>query len=420
MDMTFDRDLARIEAPAGTPVELAAGAGTSSGINMSPGSDDDGWTVPPPVQLDDGTRIQLYKDGEALRAAYEAIKEAQSHVCLEIYIFHDDDTGRAFADLLCHKSRRGVLVYVIYDSLGSIDSSDQMFRQMHAAGINLQQFHPIQPWECKYSWRPFNRDHRKLLVIDHHIGGLGGLNIGQEYAGSWIGASSKGCTEFWRDNAIGVVGPSASHLMRAFAKSWRYVTHGGRIGRAELLHNIDSGQFGVLASVPTRDSPVAGLLNKLVREARTSIQLTMAYFAPSDELIDELCRAARRGVKVQLMLPGRCDVKLLLVAARSFYEKLLSAGVEVYERQGVILHAKTMLIDGHTTVIGSLNLDYRSIEYNLELSALVRCHELGRHVARLFDNDVHYARRIQLSEWRRRPWLDRVGQWAVSRARYVL
>ena len=120
------------------------------------------------------------------------------------------------------------------------------------------------------------------------------------------------------------------------------------------------------------------------------------------------------------MLPGRCDVRLLSVAARSFYETLLCAGVEVYERQGVVLHTKALAVDEETTVIGSTNLDYRSIEYNLELSAVIHSAELGRQMSDLFENDVRYSKKIELAEWRHRPWVDRFGQWAVSRARYLL
>jgi cardiolipin synthase len=120
------------------------------------------------------------------------------------------------------------------------------------------------------------------------------------------------------------------------------------------------------------------------------------------------------------MLPGRTDVRLLTIAAQSFYEKLMAHGVEIYERQAVVLHAKTMTIDGRLTVIGSTNLDYRSIEYNLELSAIIRSEPFGRHMKDLFANDMRYAKRISLKEWRRRPARDRFVQWAVSRLRYFL
>jgi cardiolipin synthase len=374
------------------------------------------------VHLEDGTRIQLYKDGEALHAAYQAIKDARQRICLEIYIFHDDETGRAFAELLTEKAREGVAVYVIYDSFGSLGSDRSMFQELRRAGAHVRAFHPMSPWQCHFGWRPFNRDHRKLLVIDGHLAGLGGLNIGAEYAGSWVVKPKTMREDVWRDNAIGIIGPSARKLLRSFAQSWHYVTHGGRVARAMYVDNLDfaQGELGVLASVPTLDSPLSDVLNRLVCNAKRDIQLTMAYFAPSNAMINELCAAAKRGVRVRLMLPGRCDIMLLVWAARSFYEKLLSAGVEIHERQGAILHAKTMLIDGEISMIGSTNLDYRSVEYNCELSVLIRSRELGRQVEDLFENDVGFSKRIYLDKWRHRPILDRFGQWAVSRARYLL
>lgn len=434
--------------------------GMAGGVNIVPGSDDDGWKVPPPVRLSDGTLVQLYKDGEALHAAYEAIKQAKHRICLEVYIFASDDTGRAFADLLCRKALEGVLVYVVYDSFGSAGSDPAMFEKMRRSGVHLEEFHPIRPWDCRFSWRPFNRDHRKLLIIDYDIAGLGGLNVGAEYAGSWVIRSKSHACDFWRDTAMGIRGPGARMFLRAFARTWHYVNHGGRVARAAFQYNLfpeDSGSdgagswqpaagsgqgaaatadspscppppascqlptdLGVLASVPTLDSPLRLTLRRLFDSARQSIHMTMSYFAPDDELIDALCRAARRGVRVQLMLPHKCDVPILVTAARSFYEKLMLAGVEIYERLAVVLHAKTMVVDGRVSVIGSTNLDDRSIEYNCEISAIVRSEAFGRQVIDLFHHDVRFAQKIHLSQWRRRPFMDRLGQWAVSRARYLL
>jgi cardiolipin synthase len=418
--MQLARDASGRFAPGPQMAQSVVSSAVQTGLNTCPGSDDDGWISPPRVHLSDGTELQLFKDGEALHAAYEAIKDATRLVCLEVYIFAGDSTGRAFADLLCAKAREGVRVFVIYDSFGSIDSDRAMFRRMRESGIRLQEFHPILPWETNFSWRPFNRDHRKLLVIDQRIAGIGGLNIGAEYAGSWVTSRGKETCDAWRDNAVGIIGPGALLFMKAFSHSWGYVTHGGRTRRAELAVNLEEGELGVLASVPTVNSPLRPWLCKLMRSARRTIDMTMAYFAPDDPMVEELCRAARRGIRVRLMLPGRSDVPLVRLAARSFYETLLTCGIEIYERQEVVLHAKTMVIDGHTTVIGSTNLDYRSIEYNCESSAIIRCDEFGARVRDLFDNDVCFAQRIELREWRRRPVWDRFVHWAVSRARYLL
>jgi cardiolipin synthase len=431
--MIFYRNLWECNMPVLT---FSHKSGTSSGINVAPGSDDDGWIVPPPIALADGTRVQLYKDGEALHAAYESIKNARRRVCLEVYILHDDDTGNAFAELLCDKARNGVRVRVIYDSFGSIDTHASMFEKMKSAGVSLREFHPIRPWDCQFSWRPFNRDHRKLLVVDDEIAGMGGMNIGTHYAGPWVlraalakmagsrgaGSAADPCTDNWRDSAIGIVGPGARTLLSAFRRTWDYCGHGGRIAATGFAHNLipRPGAMGVLASAPTVNSPLRPFLHRLLRGARRSIFLTMAYFAPDDPLITALCAAARRGVRVRLMLPGKCDVRLLQIAAQSFYETLLTNGVHVYERQGCILHAKTMVIDDQISVIGSTNLDYRSIEYNCELSVIINDPTFGRQMRELFNNDVGYAKRIALADWRYRPHWDRFVQWAVSRARYLL
>ncbi len=387
--------------------------GVAPGVNIGPGSDDDGWIVPPPVELSCGTKVQLYKDGEALR------------ICLESYIYAADETGMAFAEALSKKAQEGLNVYVIYDSFGSIATDRDIFERMRRAGVRVGEFHPIRPWDCKYSWRPFSRDHRKMLVVDDAIAGLGGLNVATEYGGSWVGRRSRVPQDMWRDNAVGFAGPGARAFLSSFAKTWNYIARGGRVARAEHLHDVGileepAGDLGLLASVPTRSGRLRKLWHELFGRAKSRIEMTMAYFAPHDSLIKELVNAAKRGVRVRLMLPAVCDVPILVTAARSFYDSLLGAGVEIYERQHVVLHAKTACIDGETSIIGSTNLDYRSIEYNLELSAIIRSTQFGGHMHALFENDVLYAKRSDPKIWRRRPFRDRIGQWMVSRARYLL
>jgi cardiolipin synthase A/B len=398
-----------------------------AGINVAPGSDDDGWNETPPVRLADGTDVQLYKDGEALHAACCAIEQALREICLEIYIFHSDDTGRALADRLSRRARDGVVVRVIYDAFGSIDTDPRMFDDMRRAGVQLEAFHPVQPWRCRDGWRVFNRDHRKLLVVDDEVALLGGHNLGNEYGSSWV--LGKSAADEWRDTGVGVRGPSARLLATAFARMWDYVVLGGPIHRAQVfpcdprnntLLQIPSGSMVVLASTPTPRSKLLPSLLRLLSRAQSSIELTMAYFAPPQVLVEQLCRSARRGIRVRLMLPGRSDVGLLRIAAQAFYEDLLAAGVEVYERQQAVLHAKTLCVDGQVSVIGSTNLDYRSIQFNCELSAVIHSRALGGQMHDLFENDVRYARRIVRAQWRHRPVRDRLMQWAVMRMRYLL
>ncbi len=414
-----------------------------SGLNVRPGSDDDGWVAPPPIQLNDGTQVRLYKDGEGLRAALEAIRTATRRICLEIYIFQNDATGRIFAEALCERARAGVKVFLIYDSLGS-GKAKALIAQMKAAGVKTAEFHPMLPWRCKFSWRPWNRNHRKLLVIDDEIAGLGGLNIGDEYAGMWVAGPEANLSHLMRDQAIGLRGPCARPLMRAFATTWHYVKNGGRINRALYIHNLSIGplnkgrrvgkqrayrkstirsvqnEFALLASAPTLASPLRPLLNDLLKHANKSITIIMAYFGPDDELIVNLCDAAARGVRVRLILPARSDIHLMVIVARSFYGRLLDAGVEIYERREAVLHAKGLIVDHRYAMIGSANLDYRSIESNLELSSIIDSKPFAQEFDRLLDHDIRFSTRINAKEWRRRPFLDRFVQWVVNRVRYIL
>ncbi|HTW95789.1 MAG TPA: phospholipase D-like domain-containing protein [Tepidisphaeraceae bacterium] len=371
------------------------------------------WTTPEPVELADGSRLHIYKDGAALAAALEAIHRARRLIGLEVYIFRGDQTGQAFANALCDRARRGVRVFVIYDSFGSFDTDPQIFERMRSAGVRVIEFHPMWPWNCHHAWRPANRNHRKLLIVDDTIAGMGGLNIGDEYAGS-------GATLRWRDSAMAVVGPSSRPLLHAFARTWHYCRHGGRIRQAQYVYQTDPRQetMGVMASVPTTNSRLRPWLCGLLRKAQWSIELTMAYFAPDDDLIRELCRAGQRGVRIRLLVPGRTDHPLLQAAGRSFYETLMNAGAEIYEWRGEMMHAKTLIVDRQITVMGSANLDHRSIEYNLEISAIIHSRAFGQQMTRLFEFDTQQARTISLETWRYRPFTDRIVQWAVSRARY--
>ena len=185
-----------------------------------------------------------------------------------------------------------------------------------------------------------------------------------------------------------------------------------------LLHL--TSDVALLASVSSPASPLIPVLRSCLKQAQRSVDLTMAYFAPSDGVIEELINCIHRGVRVRLILAGNCNLPMLLTAARSYYEVLLSHGVEIYERIGAMLHCKTMIIDQHRSWVGSTNLDSRSIEYNCELSAIIDNEQFGRQMTDLFEHDICYSNKMELKTWRSRPWQDRFVQWTVKRTRYLL
>ncbi len=379
------------------------------------------WITPESVTLLDGTRLQLLKDGQALRAAYDAIAAAQRRVCVEMYIFSSDEAGREFVALLCRKARDGLRVFVLYDAFGCHDTDPAIFEQLRASGARLCAFHPLLvPWRYRGRWRVTQRDHRKLVLVDDNLALLGGLNVGVEYAGPWIVRPRRRYRgKPWRDTGLTLEGPpQVALLVAAFARIWRYANRGGELAAVEYVVPLPAdGDFGVLASAPTQHSRITPITQQLIAAAQRSLWVTMAYFAPTDAIIDALCAAAKRGVTVRLILPGVSDVPLLRIAARSFYTQLLEAGVEIYERRGPMLHAKTICLDAGLSIIGSANLDYRSFESNCELSVAIRSPVLGAQMHAMFEHDVRYSKRITLANWRRRPWLDALLQWLANRLR---
>lgn len=423
------------------------------GINVFPGSGDDHWTAPQPVALADGNTVQLWKDGQSLLGAISAIKAARRRILLETYIFAPDETGFAFAAALTEAAQRGVKVFVLVDGFGSMLIKDQLFDRMRAGGVRVSEFHPFLPWRVKYGWKFYNRDHRKLIVVDNDVAGMGGLNIGTEYAGPWVSRRIWSRKDFWRDTAVSVRGPAVKLLAESFIRTWRYVHDGGRVNRTEFIAGIDEvkplkgkrlgrpspqrlnrrnqsyqhhdhdpqpEKVGIFASAPTLASPLQPLLVRLFGEARTSIELTNPYFVPDPALVTALTDAASRGVRVRLMLLGEKGERPVVFAARSFYDRLFDAGCEVYERKDVYLHAKHLCVDGRTSLVGSCNLDYRSIQLNLELSMIIRSDAFGAQMHTLFEHDVHHSQKIDPDTWRQRPRLDRLVQWAVSRLRYLM
>ena len=377
------------------------------------------WVTPDSVVLRDGTNVQLLKDGQALRAAYDAILAAQRRICVEMYIFNSDEAGREFVELLCLKARAGVRVFVLYDAFGCHDTDPAIFEQLRASGVRLREFHPLAPWRYAGRWRVTQRDHRKLVLVDDCIAQLGGLNLGVEYAGPWIVRQRKRYRgKPWRDTGLTLEGSQVALLVSAFARIWRYANRGGELAAVEYVVPLSAdGDFGVLASAPTQHSRISPIVQQLFADAQRSLWITMAYFAPTDAIIGALCATARRGVSVRLILPGKGDVALLRIAARSFYSQLLEAGVEIFERRGPMLHAKTICLDGEISIIGSTNFDYRSFESNCELSVAVRSPGLGAQMHALFEHDIRHSKRITHANWRRRAWLDALLQRIANRLR---
>jgi cardiolipin synthase A/B len=382
--------------------------------------------------LTTGNRVVLLKDGPATyRAMFAAIEAARDHINMETYILEDDDVGHRFAQALIAKQRAGVQVNLIRDSVGTFGTEPAFFERLVAAGIKVLEFNPVNPLDARKDWEWNQRDHRKLLIVDGHTAFLGGINISSVYSGGSFsqrsrqpaarqtGAGPAGdLGPAWRDTDLQLQGPVVAELQKLFLAAWAS-QKGDALPAKNYFPRLDNvGKDVVRAIGSSPDEPFSAMYATLlsaIASAETSVHLTNAYFVPDPQLLAALIAAAGRGVDVKLILPSQTDSWLVFHAGRGYYDPLLRGGVKLFERRGVILHSKTVLIDGVWATVGSTNLDWRSFLHNHELDAVVLGAEFGSQMQAMFDADLAASDAITLEQWRRRPLEMRLKE-LLSRA----
>jgi cardiolipin synthase A/B len=341
---------------------------------------------------------------EAVDAMLAEISRAERSVRLETFIFHSGEIGDTFRDALIAAQKRGVRVRVMCDAVGSIKLLASYWNDLIAAGGEFRWFNPLHPNRLIY------RDHRKILVVDEEVAFIGGLNIGTEYCGD-------GITCGWRDLGLRIEGPMARELADTFNDLFaRADCRHRRLQRIRHTRSdavVTGPDWTLLLTGPGRGH--RALKQSLAHDfthAR-SIEIMSAYFLPNLRLLRELKHAAKRGARVQLILAGKSDVWLMRMATRGLYPSLLRAGVEIYEYEPQILHAKIVVIDD-VVYAGSANLDARSLSINYEVLARIPNRKLASEAREIFASDLKYCRRIDRAEYRRarKPWQGLLERWA--------
>jgi cardiolipin synthase A/B len=363
-----------------------------------------------------GNKVSLLLNGAATyRAMFAAIEGATHNIDLETYIFDGDQTGQRFADALIAKQRQGVQVNLIYDGFGSVLTRGSFFERMRSNGIRMVEFDPLNPFAAGFRWSPLRRDHRKLLVVDGELAITGGINISGVYSSSGVlthRSQSNDIAESWRDTDVEVEGPVVSQYQDLFLANW--LQQGGQaLQSADYFPPLEKKGdviVRVLGSVPRESSTIYLTLMSAIRNAQTNIYITDAYFAPGLQTLKALEAAARRGVDVRLLVPGRTNEPLIGPAARSNFTPLLDAGVKIYLWQGEMLHAKTATIDGVWSTVGSANLDWWSIARNDEINTVILSVRFGRQMDETFMRDLEDSRRIDPAEWQHRSALERIEE----------
>ncbi len=372
-----------------------------------------------------GNKITLLEDAPAAYASMkEAILKAHDHINLEVYLFADDDVGQAFADLLLQKQAEGVQVNIIYDSVGCKAVPVSFFERMREGGILALEFNPINPLKARTGYWVTNRDHRKILVVDGKIGFTGGINVAalrsEGSSGKLFGARVK---MPWRDTHVRIEGPAAAELQKLFLDSWTRQKGPDLPPRNYFPPQEKKGDdvVQVLGNIPGEKDPAIYLMYvSAISHAQKSVHLTNPYFAPDEQMTKALKDAARRGVDVKIVLPGSSDIGIIFFAGRSFYTELLESGVKLYERKNVLLHAKTAVVDGAWTTIGSTNLELWSFARNYEVNSVILGEDIASELEAVFEKDLAGSKRVDLKEWEERPVRERMKEWGVRLFRHWL
>jgi cardiolipin synthase len=349
-------------------------------------------------------RIEVLANGENYYPAeLDAIRHARQSVNIEAYIFEKGDVARQFLDALTERARNGVKVRLVPDAVGSISTLKNFFRPLQEAGGHIAFYHPLK-W---YTWPEYNnRTHRELIVVDGRIAFLGGSGI----ADHWLKSSKD--EPRWRDTMVRLEGDAVRAVQGTFVENWLEAS--GEVLSGAEYYPVAAAAGSVTAMV-VNSSPSIGratrariLYQTLLASASKSIYITTPYFLPDDRARAELIRAKMRGVEVKVLAPSKkSDHLLTRSSSHAVLGELLRNGIEVFEYQPSMLHAKVLIVDGRWVVVGSTNFDDRSFEHNDEVNLAALDGELPQQLTRDFDNDLAQAKPYTYEDWKSRSLWER-------------
>lgn len=368
--------------------------------------------------LTKGNKTTLLVDGPPTYAAmFRAVENAIDHINIETYIMEDieDERGRKFADLLLQKQESGVQVNLIYDSIGSYSTPAAFFQRLRDGGIQVVEFNPINPLKARGKWRLAKSDHRKILIVDGKLAITGGINISQVYSSGLSGRGDREAAQMpWRDTDVQIEGPAVAEFQKLFLDTWQR-QEGAILPQRNYFPSLkEEGQtlVRVLGSTPGEANRLTFVMYVVaITFAENSLHMTNAYFVPDRQTVEALTDAAKRGVDVKIILPGTTDSSLVQYAGQYYYTDLLKSGVKLYKRRNALLHAKTLVIDGIWSTVGSTNMDFWSFSSNDEVNAVILSHEFAAEMEKMFFQDLGESDQVRWEDWEKRPLSLRVKEW---------
>jgi cardiolipin synthase len=350
--------------------------------------------------------VKLLVNGEnKFPEVLKALREAKKHIHIEYYIYEDDKIGRAIEDVLIQKAKEGITVRFIYDDFGSRSIRRKLVKRLKKGGVKVFPFYKVI--FIAFANRINYRNHRKIIVVDGKTAFTGGINVSDRY----INNSNDTHKLFWRDTHLRIDGPGVQYLQYLFLCDWNFCAEDSVQpdeeyfpGEKDFPANANK-VVQIAASGPDSDTPtIMFSLLQAVNLATKEILITTPYFIPGNSLINALIIAALSGISVKLLVPGISDSRLVNHAARSYYEDLLNAGVDIYQYNKGFVHAKTMVTDTSIAIIGTANMDQRSFDLNFEVNAIVYDPETANQLKSVFFEDLKDAERIDVTAWNERAW----------------
>ena len=346
-----------------------------------------------------GNRVEILLNGaEIFPAKLALIRGARRTINYAQYVFEDGQPAEDVAAALAERCRAGIKVNVLLDAVGTLAMPSALREEMSSAGCRVESYRPLSPFTIE---RVNYRNHRRILVVD----GLVGVTGGSGTSGKWSGDGRQ--EGHWRDTDVLVEGPVIEQLQGAFAENWLEAT-GVAIGGPEYFPRRRLDSKGLVDAQVVRSSPAGGstamytMFLLALASARHSIHITNPYVVPDEKMINTLLAAANRGVEVVLLIPGAIDHNLVRQASRSEFGRLLENGVQIYEYRPALLHAKTLIVDGIWSTVGSTNLDYRSFSLNEELNVAIYDVGTAQRLERIFADDLANSRRVMYKDWKNR------------------
>jgi cardiolipin synthase len=370
------------------------------------------------THIDVGNSVQILLDGHGTYPQlWKDLASAQSTITVQMYYSQPGKVADSMAKYLIDRAQNNVRVLLLMDAFGSQPLKKKWVEKVRAGGVEVVWLRPLRWYTLQ---KAAQRSHVRVVVVDGRVGYTGGFGL----ADYWLGDGRHDGQ--WRESNVRFEGPTVGALQAAFAAGWAEAT--GELLTGDMFFpkisfaDIGDVQAGLMHTIPSSGStPAERFMALSIAGARKTLYISNSYFVPGETFLKLLLGAAKRGVDVRILtVSSKTDVKTTWYAGRTYYEKLLEGGVKIYEYLPSMMHAKTMVVDGMWSDIGSMNFDNRSLSFNDESLLVALDRNVGAQMDSIFMEDIKFSKEIKLEEFRKRPLSGKVLEWGAQKLRRVL